>query len=72
MSRTGSRSEFLLDKLISGVITKEIVPETLRSEITRKQVSEYLGISLIEAGQVKAELTLLVAKARLGALSHNT
>lgn len=63
-----SRTKELVDRLINGIVKNELMPESLRSSITRKQVSEYLGISLIEASYVRGELALVAAKARLNAL----
>ena len=63
-----SRLKGLVDRLMNGIISNEVMSETLRGHITRKQVSEYLGVSLIEATEVRTELVLVVAKARLEAL----
>tara|TARA_B110000211_G_C13869351_1_gene460114 strand:- start:258 stop:464 length:207 start_codon:yes stop_codon:yes gene_type:complete len=63
-----SRLKGLVDRLMNGIISNEVMSETLRGHITRKQVAEYLGVGLIEAGQVRTELVLVVAKARLEAL----
>tara|TARA_R110000751_G_scaffold281242_6_gene383784 strand:- start:1638 stop:1844 length:207 start_codon:yes stop_codon:yes gene_type:complete len=63
-----SRLKGLVDRLVNGIVTNEVMPTELRNSISRKQVAEYLGISLIEAGVVRTELSLIVARARLKAI----
>ena len=63
-----SRTKGLVDQLINGIVTNDLMPLTLRASLTRKQVAEYLGISLVEATVIRTNLALVVAKARVGAL----
>jgi hypothetical protein len=54
-----------VEQLINGIATNKVRPKTLRGNVTREQVSQFLGVDLVEASRVRGELALIVAKGRL-------